>query len=71
MEPHRGILISRVPADGIGGLIFALGMVAIALMAVPQIRLLALVSLVGGVLLAPVLFRRRPLHRGVLPPAHS
>jgi hypothetical protein len=57
MEPHRGILISRVPVEGVGGLIFALGMVAVTLMAMPQIRLLALISLVGGVLLAPVLIR--------------
>jgi hypothetical protein len=70
MEPHRGILISRVPVDGLGGLIFALGMAAIALMAAPEILLLALISLVGGGLLAPVLIHRRPVVRGVLPPAH-
>jgi hypothetical protein len=57
MEPHRGILISRVPVEGVGGLIFALGMVCVALMAMPEIRLLALISLVGGALLAPVLVK--------------
>ena len=57
MEPHRGILISRVPAEGVGGLIFAVGMIAVALMAVPEIRLLALISLVGGAGLAPILVR--------------
>ncbi len=57
MEPHRGILISRIPVDGAGGLIFALGMVAIGLMAMPEIRLLALISLAGGAALAPILVR--------------
>ncbi len=70
MEPHRGILISRVPAEGPGGLIFALGMVAVAFMAVPEIVLLAVISLVGGGLLAPVLIHRRPVTRLFLPPAH-
>jgi hypothetical protein len=60
MEPHRGILISRIPAEGAGGLIFALGMIAIGLVAMPEIRALALISLVGGVLLAPILIR---MHR--------
>jgi hypothetical protein len=57
MEPHRGILISRIPVDGAGGLIFAVGMVAVTLIAVPEVRFLALISLVGGAALAPVLAR--------------
>jgi hypothetical protein len=55
MEPHRGILISRVPVEGAGGLIFAVGMAAVCLIAMPEIRTLALISIVGGALLAPVL----------------
>lgn len=55
MEPHRGILISRIPVDGLGGLIFALGMVTVCLIAVPEIRALAVVSVLGGLVLAPIL----------------
>jgi len=55
MEPHRGILISRIPVDGLGGLIFALGMVAVCLIAVPEIRALAAISVLGGLVLAPIL----------------
>jgi hypothetical protein len=60
MELHRGILISRVPVEGAGGLIFAVGMMAVTLMAMPEVRMLALVSLVGGAALAPILIR---MHR--------
>jgi hypothetical protein len=55
VEPHRGILISRIPVDGLGGLIFALGMVTVCLIAVPEIRALAVVSVLGGLVLAPIL----------------
>jgi hypothetical protein len=58
MDPHRGILISRINVDGIGGLIFTLGMTATLLLAVPALRPLMAVTLVGGALLAPVLWRR-------------
>jgi hypothetical protein len=55
MEPHRGILISRIPVDGLGGFIVTLGTMAIIVLAVPQLRLLAAVCLAGGVLVAPLL----------------
>ena len=59
MQPHPGIRIDRIPAQGGGGLIFALGMVAIVLIALPAVRPLAAVAVLGGALLAPVLHRFR------------
>jgi hypothetical protein len=59
MQPHPGIRIDRIPAAGGGGLIFAVGMAAIVLLAVPALRPLFAVAVVGGVLLAPVLHRFR------------
>jgi hypothetical protein len=55
--PHAGIRIDRIPAEGAGGLIFALGSVAIFLMAFPALRPIAGAAVVGGLLLAPVLHR--------------
>jgi hypothetical protein len=57
MEPHRGILVHRIPAEGVGGLIFALGMVAVTLVAVPALRPLVVLSLVAGMLFAPLAHR--------------
>lgn len=59
MQPHPGIRINSIPAQGGGGLIFALGMVAIVLIALPAVRPLAAVAVLGGALLAPVLHRFR------------
>lgn len=59
MEVHPGIRIHSIPAAGGGGLIFALGMVLLVLIAVPPLRPLAAVGLAGGVLLAPILHRLR------------
>jgi hypothetical protein len=59
MSPHRGVLISRIPAEGLGGLIFAIGTAAIFLLAVPAFRPVVAACVVGGILLAPVL---RKLH---------
>ena len=46
-----------IPAQGGGGLIFALGMAAVVLVAIPTLRPVALLCLAGGALLAPVLHR--------------
>ena len=59
MNPHRGILISRIPVDGAAGLIFAVGMVVTVLVAMPQLRSIFALSALCGVLFAPVL---RKLH---------
>ena len=57
---HQGIRIDHIPAEGVGGLIFALGTVAIFLIGFPALRPVAALALLGGLLLAPVLHR---LHR--------
>lgn len=57
---HQGIRIDHIPAEGGGGLIFALGMVAICLVGIPALRPLAAFTVLGGIVLAPVLYR---LHR--------
>lgn len=56
-RPHQGIRIDHIPAEGIGGLIFAIGSTAIFLMAFPALRPIAVAAAVGGLLLAPVLHR--------------
>jgi hypothetical protein len=57
MQVHPGIRIDRIPADGLGGLIFALGMAAVVLVAIPALRPVALLCLIGGAVLAPVLHK--------------
>jgi hypothetical protein len=57
MQPHPGIRIDKIPAAGGGGLIFAVGMALLVLVAMPGVRPLAALALLGGLLLAPVLHR--------------
>lgn len=59
MTPHRGILTQRIPAEGAGGLIFALGTTVIFLLAAPGFRPLVGLCVLGGLLLAPILHRIR------------
>ena len=54
---HQGIRIDRIPAEGLGGLIFAIGSSAIFLLAFPALRPIAVAAAIGGLLLAPVLHR--------------
>ncbi len=56
-HPHAGIRIDRIPAEGGGGLIFAVGSALIFLVAFPALRPIAAASLLGGLMLAPVLHR--------------
>jgi hypothetical protein len=58
--PHAGIRIDHIPAEEGGGLIFALGMMLISLIAFPALLPVVGAALVGGVVLAPAL---RWLHR--------
>jgi hypothetical protein len=55
--PHQGIRIDHIPAEGGGGLIFALGTALVFLIGVPPLRPVAAVAALGGLLLAPVLHR--------------
>ena len=55
--PHAGIRIDRIPAEGGGGLIFAVGSAAIFLIAFPALLPVAAAALVGGMALAPVLHK--------------
>ena len=57
--PHPGIRIDRIPAEEGGGLIFALGIVALFLIGVPSMRPVVALAVLGGLLLAPVLHRFR------------
>lgn len=57
MEVHPGIRIDRIPAQGVGGLIFAVGMAAVVLLAMPSLRPIALLAVLGGIVLAPILHR--------------
>ena len=56
-SPHPGIRIDHIPAEGGGGLIFALGMVAVFLIGIPALRPVAALAVVGGLLCAPILHR--------------
>lgn len=56
-RPHQGIRIDHIPAEGAGGLIFAIGSTVIFLMAFPALRPIAVAGAIGGLLLAPVLHR--------------
>ena len=55
--PHAGIRIHQIPAEEGGGLIFAIGTVAIFLLAFPQLVPVAGAAALGGLVLAPVLHR--------------
>ena len=55
-RPHQGIRIDRIPIAGAGGLIFAVGIVLIGLIGLPETRALAVVGLSGGALLAAWLY---------------
>jgi hypothetical protein len=57
--PHTGIRIDRIPAEGGGGIIFALGIVALFLIGVPAMRPVVALAALCGLLLAPVLHRIR------------
>jgi hypothetical protein len=59
MTPHPGITMHKIPVEGGAGLLYVLGTLAVALLALPQLAPLATVGLAGGLLLAPVLYRWR------------
>ncbi len=55
--PHAGIRIDHIPAEEGGGLIFAIGTGFIVMLAFPQLLPIAGAALLGGLVLAPVLYR--------------
>ena len=55
MRIHPGIRINSIPLAGGGGLIVALALPLLILVAVPAIRPLAVVCVVGGMLFAVAL----------------
>jgi hypothetical protein len=60
MERHQGIRIDRIPVSGALGLVFAIGMLVIGLIALPAYREFLLVSFIGGGIGAVILL---VLHR--------
>ena len=64
MRLHPGIRINRIPLAGGGGLIVALTLPLLILVAVPAIRPLAAVCVVGGVLFAVAVRALRALRGG-------
>ena len=57
MQVHPGIRIDRIPAQEGGGLIFAVGMMGVVLVAMPALWPVALGCVAGGAVLAVVLHR--------------
>jgi hypothetical protein len=55
--PHPGIRIDSIPAEEGGGAIFVLGIVALFLIGVPVMRPVVALSVLCGILLAPLLHR--------------
>jgi hypothetical protein len=55
MKTHPGIRIDKIPVAGWPGLVFALGIVMIGLLASPAVRTLTLISLAGGSIGAVIL----------------
>lgn len=53
-HPHPGIRIDHIPAEGAGGLIFALGIAAIVWIGVPALHSVLLGCVIGGILFAPI-----------------
>jgi hypothetical protein len=59
MRPHPGIQIHKIPAEGVGGLIFAVGTAMIVLIGIPAVRPLVALAVLGGIVLAPLLHKYR------------
>ena len=55
MENHPGIRIDRIPAAGVGGLLFTIATIVMFL-GVPQVREFMLIGLVGGLPTAAILY---------------
>ena len=51
-KPHPGIRIDKIPARGIGGLIFALGIVTLFAIGIPSMRWFLIAAVPAGALVA-------------------
>ena len=57
MKWHPGIRIDKIPVTAtVGGLLFAIGIIVLAIVGVPEIRGLVIIGVPGGVLFAAVLY---------------
>ena len=54
---HPGIRIDEIHVEGSGGLIFAIGMTILVLLAVPALVPVVAAAALGGAILAPILHR--------------
>jgi hypothetical protein len=61
MNIHPGITIHKIPAEGVGGLIFALGLSALVLTGIPAFVPLFVACVLGGLALALLLHQIAPL----------
>jgi hypothetical protein len=52
---HPGIRIDRIPASGVGGLLFTVATI-VAFLAVPEIREFMLIGLLGGIPAAGLIY---------------
>lgn len=59
MAPHPGITMHKIPVQGMAGLLYVAGTVAVFLLALPKLAPLAAAGVAGGALLAPALYRWR------------
>jgi hypothetical protein len=57
-HPHQGILIDKIPVEGVGGLIFALGIASVFLIGIPAFRPIVAFCVLAGAALAPILHLR-------------
>ncbi len=55
--PHAGIRIDRIPAEGMGGAIFAVGLGTIMLLQFPALLPVTAVAVAAGAILAPALHK--------------
>ncbi len=64
MDWHEGPQISKIPVKGVMGAVFTLGIVLMALVGLPHVRLFALISVPLGVIVGLVLYlwhKRKPV----------
>jgi len=74
MDWHEGPNISKIPVKGIIGAVFTVGIVFMALVGLPHVRLFALISVPLGVIVGVVLYvwhKRKPVEFIDIDPANK